>query len=133
MGAYQNNEQKPKRKAKKPTSYGNWGGYVDCPMGKSERNSFLIYAKDSVVSIFDSMGNMADSEINLSMSWSDKDQSYLAKATAKNPADGKGYMLSAFHSDVETAWLILIFKHFILLGEEWFHTPGEDDTEDNWG
>ena len=133
MGATASNQLYDKPKKKKRRNTGDWGGYVDCPMGKHERDNFKKYLNDTKISIADKMQAMADDEINLSFSWSDREDAYIAKATMVNESDNKRYMLSAFHSDVEIAWELLFYKHFNLLESAWFADSVDDDEDGNWG
>jgi hypothetical protein len=133
MGTYQNNKEKPAKSKKRKQSQGTWGGFIDCPMGKSEREDFTKHVKDSTIGVFDLMLSLLDEDVMLSMSWSSNDEAYLAKATQVNEEDGKRYMLTAFHGDVETAWELLFYKHVTLLGENWFPDLDASSEEDNWG
>lgn len=133
MGSQQNNKGTAKRKRKKSSGRGDWGGFIECALGKSERTEFKEHLSSNKVSIWDSIQELVEQEVNISVSWSDKEESFLAKATMVNEEDGKRYMLSAFHSDLETAIELLLFKHFKLLGGDWFDSQLNGDEDDHWG
>lgn len=133
MGAIQNNKPEPKRRKKKSSGHGNWGGFIDCPLGKAERKGFEKHLTDSKVDVWKIIQNMCDTEMNLSVTYSEDNESYVAKATATNPEDGRLYMLSAFHGDPETAFRLLAFKHDVLLAGEWWGDMEEDKDKLSWG
>lgn len=133
MGAMQNNPQAKKRSKKRSNSRGDWGGFINCDMGKAEREGFKGFLKTNKIDLCDHIQELADAEINLSIAWSEKDDAYLAKATAVNEEDNKRYMLSAFHGDVETAFLLLFYKHHHLLNGLWWPDADVTSDEENWG
>lgn len=133
MGSQQNNGNAKKRRKGKNPSRGNWGGYVECPLGKAERDDFRNSLLTGKIDVFDQMSHLVDAGVNISCSWNEHNEAYIAKATMTNEDDGKVYMLSAFHEEIDIAWKLLFFKHFILLQESWFDRVTEDAGEENWG
>jgi len=81
----------------------------------------------------DLMLELVDAEVNFSLAWSAKDDAYLAKATQLSPDDNRRYMLSAFHGDLETAIMLLCFKHSVLLAGNWFEGSVDDEEDGAWG
>ncbi len=132
MGAHQNNKPAGKTRKKK-SNKGDWGGFIVCEMGKQERKDFKIHMNKSKEGLYDLLLTMVDQGINFSVSWSDKEEAYLAKATLMNDEEGKRYMLTAFHSDVETSIRLLAYKHTVLMDGNWFDRPVDDDEGGNWG
>lgn len=103
-----------------------WGGYIDVQMGRDEREGFTAWLAEGKHDPLEYLTAFVDGDFTYSLLYDEANQAYIARLFWVDPEGKKSYMLTAFHSGTAEATLLLAYKHFVILDEDWLRE--KDDT-----
>lgn len=112
-----------------------WGetDWVVCPLS-DEQKAGLKNQKVDPDRLFKSLEGLVAEGFKFTMSWDERSQCFGCYLTApKGPNDRATRCLSARAPEAAASIMVLMFKHFTLLGEDWGAVSDGRAVRDSWG
>lgn len=111
--------------ATKPKSqgYGEWKGFKDFRLTAEQLEGFASFEPHDD-DLMDLVQATLANDYKLTFTYNGQSDTYNAAATANGEKDpNKGYTMSAFAPSVYAALRLLMYKHWVLLDQNWDNVP----------
>ena len=119
-----NGKPSPAPAKEKPVGHFDLIGYVRCDLGKSDREPFRKWqGEQSDAQLFDMLVKLCDSGYLLKCGIG-KEGHQAVLSACDTGTEWDGYVLSAFASEGRDSLALLLFKHHMLLEEDWSNSLG---------
>ncbi len=108
-----------KKQTRKPKI--EWLGYLNVNLTVEQDTEFDVWAAKQSIQLSD-LDILLNSGYKFSLNW-DSFHSGVSASLFANDAklERAGYTLTAWSTDVESAMLLLFYKHYIICEEQWEH------------
>lgn len=117
---------KPKQQQNKPVQV-PFRGYIRCEIARAEVTDFRQWAEGQDDSaIFGQLLKLADSGYRIGFG-AKGDDMMASLSNQDGPEATRGYVLTSFGRDAQTACLGLLYKHYVKLAADWGDGSSEDD------
>jgi len=108
---------------KRPAKKAEWKGYHKVNLTDGMAKDFEKWRVDQRVQISD-FDALCNNGYKISFSWDDYHEGVSASLyCTQQKMAWAGYVLSAWAGDIETAILLLFYKHYVICEEEWDIAP----------
>jgi len=117
------------RAQKKQVKKAEWKGYHKVNLTKEDAAQYEVWKQNQKL-LFSDIDVLANDGYKLSVAWDDYHQGVSAALyCTQSKMEWAGYSLSAWSGDVESAILLLFFKHFVMCEERWEIAPDRSQNE----
>lgn len=107
------------KRQNKPAKKAEWKGYHKVNLTKEMEDDFRAWRVSQTLQFTD-FDVLANGGYKISISWDDYHQGVSASLyCTQAKMDWAGYTLSAWAADVESAILLLFYKHYVVCEETW--------------
>lgn len=121
----------PKKKVlsrKEKFNKSNFGGYIQCRLTKADTELYLEWVEKNSVNVWQVLDSLCSNGMTFSCYFEEYDGSCTAKLSYLHEKNFTTWILSAYHKDLESAVMLLLFKHLIMLDSDWSEEM-QDDME----
>lgn len=99
-----------------------WGGYVQCNIGDTERESFDLWLSESVAAVPAMLADCLAIGLKLTAVYDGSNECYIATFTGRPDIEGASPFtcsLSARGGSLDQAINVLVYKHTEIMGGDW--------------
>jgi hypothetical protein len=97
-----------------------WGGFIDLRLNDADREAYNAWTSDNEIDLWALFDDCLGKGLKYSCSWDSENECYVSTFTATLELSIKyRYVLTSRSSSWERSLFLLLFKHYVLLKENW--------------
>lgn len=96
-----------------------FGGYLNVDLDQDDRETFEVWCKSAEVNTFSAIDLMLELGIDFKIYMNWKEGTVVVQMLMITEPDFKIWTISSYHGTCEEALKIALFKHLVLLDEDW--------------